>query len=83
MTQFSKMLPRFTKKSPRDSPRARVAGRATPQFSRFGDSSQLVTHNESLAYKHKSNVINNNILLRVTTVDMTHFVTVCTTRARV
>jgi len=83
MTRFSKMLPRFTKKkSPGQPARARVTGRVTPQFSQFGDSLQLVTHNESLAYKHKSNVINNTTLLRVTTVDMTHFATACATRAR-
>jgi len=82
MTRFSKMLPRFTKKSPQGSPRARVAGRSTPQFLRFGDLLQPFTGKESLAYKHKNNVINNNVSLRITTVDMTHFATVCTTRAR-
>jgi len=37
MTWFSKMLPRFTKKSPRDSPRARVSPAGQPRnFHCFG-----------------------------------------------
>jgi len=37
MTRFSKMLPRFTKKSPRDSPRARVSPAGQPcNFHCFG-----------------------------------------------
>jgi len=31
MTWFSKMLPRFTKKSPRDSPRTRVSPAGQPR----------------------------------------------------
>jgi len=83
MTRFSKMLPRFTKKkSPGQPARARVTGRSTPQFSLLAYSLQLFTGNESLAYKHKNNVTNNNVTLRVTAVDMTHFAAVCATRAR-
>ena len=80
-TGFEKVTPVY-KKSPRASPRARVAGRATPQFLRFWDSLQPVTVNGSLAYKRKNNVISNNISLRITTVDMTHFAAVCAPCAR-
>jgi len=76
MTRFSKRLPRFTKKSPRQPARARVTGRTTPQCSLFGDSLQPFTDKGSLAYKHKNDGVNNNISLCVTRVDMTHFVTV-------
>ena len=82
-TAFEKVTPVYKKKSPGQPACACVVGRSTPQFSRFGDSLQPFTDNESLAYKHKTNDINNNILLRVTTVDMTHFATVRATRARV
>jgi len=37
MSRFSKMLPRFTKKSPRDSPRARASPSGQPRnFHCFG-----------------------------------------------
>jgi len=74
---FENVTPVYKKKSPGQPARTRVAGRATLQFSLFGDSLHLVTRNESLAYKHKNNVINNNVPFRITAVDMTHFVTVC------
>jgi len=87
LTRFSKMLTWFPKKSPGQSVCTRVVGRATPQFSRLEDSVQQFTCNESLAYKHKNNVINNNVLLRVTTADMTYFAVVhapcaCVTRVQ-
>jgi hypothetical protein len=81
-TVFENVTPVYKKKSPGQPARARVAGRSTPQFLRFGDSLQPFTGNESLAYKHKNNVINNNVLLCITTVGMIHFTTVCATRAR-
>jgi len=81
MTRFFENVTPVYKKSPRDSPRARVTDRAILQFSQFEASLQPFTGNESLAYKHKSNVTNNNISLCVTIVDMTHFATVHATRA--
>jgi len=83
MTRFSKMLPQFTKKGLQDSLHVRVTVRVILQFSQFEYSLQPFTDNESLAYKHKSTVMNKNILLCVTTVNMTHFATVRATRARV
>ena len=80
-TVFEKVTPVY-KKSPRDSPRARGTGWVTPQFSRLGGSLRSFTCNAVLAYKHKNNVINTNVSLRVTTVDMTHFATGCIPRAR-
>ena len=82
MTCFSKMLPWFTKKSPGQSSGAYVADRTTLQFSRFENSLQPFACKESLACKHKNNSMNNNVSLRVTTVDMTYFVAVCATRTR-
>ena len=79
---FENVTPVYKKKSPGQPAHVHVAGRVTPQFSQFGDSLQPFTVNESLAYKHKNNVINSNIPLRVTAVDMTHFAAVCATRAR-
>jgi len=79
MIRFSKMLHWLTKKSPGQPARARVADRATLQFSRLEDSLQPFTGNKSLTCKHKNNVINSNISLRGTTVVMPHFATVCTT----
>jgi len=83
MTRFRKCYPGLQKKFPGQPACTCVTGRATPQFSLFGDSVQQFTYNESLAYKHKNHVMNNNTSLRVMTVDMTHFAAVCTTRARV
>jgi len=82
-TVFENVTPVYKKKSPGQPARARVTGRTTPQFSLFGDSLQSFTNNEALAYKYKNNAINNNVSLRVTAVDMTHFAAVCTTRTRV
>jgi len=81
-TVFENVTLVYKKKSPGQPARARVAGRSTPQFSRLGDSLPQYIHNESLAYKHKSNVTKNNTSLRVMTVDMTHFAAVCAPCAR-
>jgi len=82
VTVLENVTPVYKKKSPGQPACARVTGRSTPQFLRFGNSVQPFTGNESLAYKHKNNIINNNVSLRITTVDITHFATVCATRAR-
>jgi len=82
-TVFENVTTVYKKKSPGQPARARVAGRATLQFSRLEGSLQALTVSEPLACKHKNNSANNNVSLRVTTVDVTHFTTVCATRARV
>jgi len=73
---FEKVTPGYKKKSPGQSVRVCVTDRVTPQFSWLEDSLHPFTYNESLAYKHKNNVMNNNTSLRVTSVDMTHFAAV-------
>jgi len=81
VTVFEKVTPVYKKKSPGQPERARVTRQVTFQLSQFRDSLHPFTVNESLAYKHKNNVINSNMALRVTAVDMTHFAAVCATRA--
>jgi hypothetical protein len=75
-TVFENITPVYKKKSPGQPACARVTIRITLQFSRFADLLQTVTYNESLAYKHKNNVINSDVPLRVTTAGMTHFAAV-------
>jgi len=78
---FRKWYPGLQKKSPGQPPRA-CHRLVNPAIFTVGGSLQPCTDNESLTYKHKNNGMNNNVSLRITTVDMAHFAAVCTPCAR-
>jgi len=67
------------KKVPRTA-RARVSSAGQPRnFHGYGGVRYncLQVTNPARACKHKNSVVNNSVSLRVTTVDVTHFTTVC------